>query len=306
MITHLFFIITILQYIFQTLQYQQGHRDEILKRESYTLSDVQISRLEASNNDRMKHKSERCNNQTDDQSVISRTHLITYAQDCCLKSSKRVIDSASGFNFKSKDIFSLNNLSQDWVNKFSHMLSAERGKGYFIWKPRVIFETLLKADEGDIVLYLDAGPYIIADPSKLLNTADCAEIMVWCSPHLEENYTKKRTFQMMKAMDLYGKNTSQRTAGMFVIKKSPKTMEFMHRWMSFAEDGISITDPGENEVMDSNLLIGHRHDQSIVSILTKKLNIPCWRDPSQFGLWNSIRNLPGSYGFIIHHVREKF
>lgn len=295
------FILFIYHFIYQTLEYR---REQYVNQESYTLSDIQISNLECSNNDNMKRKSDLCNNHTAEQSVISRTHLITFAQDCCKMSSKRVIDSASKFNFKSKMIFSLNSISQDWVRKYKIILSAKRGRGYFMWKPRVIFEALLKADEDDIVLYLDAGPYIVADPTKLLSTADCAEIMVWCSPYLEESYTKKRTFEMMNATGLYGKNTTHRTAGIFVIKKSAKTMEFVQRWMSFAEDGISITDPEDKEV-NSHLFNGHRHDQSIVSILTKQLNIACWRDPSQFGIWKLNLNVPGSYGFTINHLRER-
>ena len=42
-------------------------------------------------------------------------------------------------------------------NYFKETYSSPRGGGYWIWKPFVILKTLKSMQEGDILLYADAG-----------------------------------------------------------------------------------------------------------------------------------------------------
>jgi hypothetical protein len=41
--------------------------------------------------------------------------------------------------------------------KESPLMAYERGAGYWVWKPAIIWETLQRFDEGDIVVFTDAG-----------------------------------------------------------------------------------------------------------------------------------------------------
>ena len=45
----------------------------------------------------------------------------------------------------------LPDLFQEYVRQY------ERGGGYWLWKPYVLFDALSKVDEGDIIVYADAG-----------------------------------------------------------------------------------------------------------------------------------------------------
>jgi hypothetical protein len=49
----------------------------------------------------------------------------------------------------------------------------------------------------------------------------------------------------------------------------------------------------------------HRHDQSIFSLLTKRYDLPAFRDPSQWG--NELRHCypTSEYGQIIEHTRKR-
>jgi len=61
-------------------------------------------------------------------------------------------------------------------------------------------------------------------------------------------------------------------------------MKFVSEWLAYAQDRRAITDD-DNVLGSINYpdFHGHRHDQAILTLLTKKCGLTVYPDPSQWG-----------------------
>ena len=165
-------------------------------------------------------------------------------------------------------------IDQDFKEKNNYILSSPRGNGYWIWKPYFILKTLKnKLNNGDYLFYSDAA-ILYVDKAQLivdfLNERK-AEMYLHRLPHLERHYTKRDAFILLGADLPFFTETGQFNAAFQVYKKSKFTEIFLEEYLYYAQDKRIITDE-ENTLGQPNYegFIDHRHDQSILSLLTKK------------------------------------
>ena len=100
----------------------------------------------------------------------NRKYLLTYGTKDFSIQKKHICHLAKRTQFFD-DYISLSptDLSLDFQNKFSDVLSKSRGAGYFLWKYKIIQETLNQTNIDDIVFYIDAGSTINYNSSKKLD-----------------------------------------------------------------------------------------------------------------------------------------
>jgi hypothetical protein len=100
-------------------------------------------------------------------SVISsaKKHVITYAQGCCQEVKQRLCKTAfeaGGLESSKGDdcrFFSEDDLKLEFIKRNARHFEEKAGAGLWVWKPKIILDTLNAADEGDYVIYADAGIY---------------------------------------------------------------------------------------------------------------------------------------------------
>ncbi|CAJ1366952.1 unnamed protein product [Effrenium voratum] len=96
---------------------------------------------------------------------------ISYAHGCCVKSLKRNRDRALQNGLDEARSYGQQHLGPAWAAANSKVLSQKRGGGWWLWKPYVVLKTLkdpaVPWDTG-VVLWVDAGNYLHADPRSLL------------------------------------------------------------------------------------------------------------------------------------------
>ena len=177
-------------------------------------------------------------------------------------------------------IFSKNNIDITFKNIYNYILSQQRGDGYWLWKPYIILTYLNKLNENDILFYIDSKYYFVENfddlyNDKLLKT----DIIVWKNKPNEEitylkNYCKMDIIKKYNMEDLiFNKSAECCWAGAIIIKKNDNTVNIIKEWLSMCCDGNDITD--SNSIMpNSELFIDHRHDQSLLSIVLHKYDIP--------------------------------
>ena len=75
--------------------------------------------------------------------------------------SNRIAEQAKSFNIF-HEIIQLNETHiPDFIDKHKEFIDTySHGYGYFIWKPKIILDTLLKMNDDDILIYCDAGIYL--------------------------------------------------------------------------------------------------------------------------------------------------
>ena len=165
-------------------------------------------------------------------------------------------------------------IDEEFKKKNEYILSKGRGNGYWLWKPYFIVKTLKKhLADGDYLIYSDAGIFYTERAQLLVDFLNerKAEMYLHRLPHLEKFYTKRDAFILMGVDLPFYSETGQFNAAFQVYKKSKFTEIFLEEYLYYAQDKRIITDD-KNELGMPNYdgFIDHRHDQSILSLLTKK------------------------------------
>ena len=153
-----------------------------------------------------------------------------------------------------------------------------KGYGYYIWKPYIILKTLMLMDDGDILVYGDAGndmPGSREDCLKLFNQVSApsngANIIAakqgwnirWIKADLYKTMGLKTFLYALKPMS---------EAARIVFQKNETTMRFVSEWVGYATSGYHNIDNTASRIPNLPFFIEHRWDQSIFSILFQKYN----------------------------------
>ena len=91
-------------------------------------------------------------------------HLITFGdgypgiKDAAVRLCLQATELEWFYSVNKYDIEVLSNLDPEWhVRHIGFIKNNMRGYGYWIWKPKIILESLKQLPENDILIYLDAG-----------------------------------------------------------------------------------------------------------------------------------------------------
>ena len=83
-------------------------------------------------------------------------YIITYGDEKCKSARMRFIQNALNLNIFDEVIgYSENDISSELQR--SSIINEKRGGGLWSWKPDVILTTLNKMQDGDYLVYCDAG-----------------------------------------------------------------------------------------------------------------------------------------------------
>jgi hypothetical protein len=227
--------------------------------------------------------------------------MITYANHCCGKSKTENCQAALRYGFKSCKFYGLSDLPLQALSPGGRevLLNRQRGAGYWLWKPLIIWTNLLEARDGDILMYSDAGSKMMADASPLLELLSQQDVVGFSLDYIEYNWTKRDAFLLLNGDEF--NSTNQVLSSFVLLRRSAVSLGFISQWLSYAQDSRAVTD-------DPNILgkdnypgfCDHRHDQSVFSLLYKRWNFTTYDDPSQWG--NNISTRP--YPQLINHTRD--
>lgn len=170
-----------------------------------------------------------------------------------------------------------------FYEKHKDILDLRAGNGLWLWKPYFVCKALDTVNEGDIVLYCDAGSYFFRSCKPII---DSMTDDIWVSniPLVEKQFTKP------ELMEKLGCNTpeyfeSNQVQGNFIaVRKTERGLKFAHEWLAVCEDGDNLlTDTRYHSNPPEFIFFGHRSDQSVLSLLSKKWGLNIHLDPSQYG-----------------------
>jgi hypothetical protein len=107
---------------------------------------------------------------------------------------------------------------------------------------------------------------------------------VFATGYLEKRYTKRDAFVLLNCDEPEFTDTTHLEASFSLWKKSKSAIDFVEEYLHFCEDERILTDmPNTMGLPNYPEFEDHRHDQSILSLLSKKRNMPAFRAPSQYG-----------------------
>jgi hypothetical protein len=218
-----------------------------------------------------------------------KTHLITFgdghtayrfAADRLALQARQIgwFDSTTAY-----DLRTLDSLDNTWFSKHKNFIeSSKRGLGYWIWKPKLIYETLNKIPEGDILVYLDCGCELNKFGFKLFElyknitvTQGLLAFHLALDEHHIKKWTKKYTLDCIigTSDQLEGIPANMIESGIQFIKNNGKTKTFIKLWLDLVTVyNYSLVNDDHINISNYPEFIDHRHDQSIFTLLFKKYN----------------------------------
>jgi len=210
--------------------------------------------------------------------------FISYADDNMRYSLKRIGKQAKKTGLFNEIILYTPDMLPSYV-KESPLMAYSRGGGYWVWKPAIIWETLQKYEEGDIVVYADAGCSLNKNKLweeywNMLSTNyhtivfqykdEMPEWTRWGQTSTKIKYwTKLSAFQYFeKLLGHYG--DYNKIWGGFLICKG-KHNSFLKNWLDITLSHPELLiDPCGEEIKDQIPSFAfHKHDQSIITPLAR-------------------------------------
>jgi hypothetical protein len=171
-----------------------------------------------------------------------------------------------------------------WNTHKDFIENNKRGYGYWIWKSHIIQDLMNKINEGDIILYVDAGCNLNVNGIKrmldYIDLVDSSEygVLAFQMHHLpEKTWTKMDLFNYFDCNNEQILNSGQIVGGINFTRKCEHTIKLINKWRETVcnyhlvsnDQSISPNDPSFNE---------NRHDQSIFSLLIKTMGGTCIPD----------------------------
>jgi len=189
-----------------------------------------------------------------------------------------------------------------------------RGFGYWIWKSYFINKFLATAPYNDVFFYVDAGNEVMGDLSPLYEQCQKDEkgIILFENTDGEptgnvwknEQWTKSDTFNIMGMKSPEYLQGDQVNASYILFRKTDFSVSFFRMFGDWCKNYNIISDAANVTENFNTVFRDHRHDQSVLSLLSIQHKITIMRDPSQWG-----NHRPGQkdlYGQLFHHHRRNY
>ena len=213
----------------------------------------------------------------------------------------------------------------EFGRKNAALLSAPRGAGFWAWKSYLLLERLHTLAEDDVLIYCDAGIEIIGDLTPLIeiSRSQGQPVVVSDFMRLNREWTKRDCFLTMGVDEPRFYDAPQVVGGFNLHRRTPETLQILEEWMKYAVDDHCNTDaPSRMGQPELEGFKENRHDQSILSLLVAKYEVPIYRDPTRYAThwegyagdvtqdpqWRSNAKMaPSPYGALIdvHRLRNK-
>jgi hypothetical protein len=176
------------------------------------------------------------------------------------------------FNYRSEDV-----KNGDFYYENKDLLELERGDGYWLWKPKIILESMDKMEYGDVIFYMDAGDSVsdeIVELSKEYFIKNDYYFTNWNNRRRPQiQHTKRDCFILMNCDEEKYHNTKQIEAGFIAFKKTKEMIELLHEYLFFCKNKYIVSDYESVFGTEYEQWELHRHDQSILTNLIVKNNL---------------------------------
>lgn len=221
---------------------------------------------------------------------MSKVYFVSFASSDMKSALERIGRQAREFDFFDRIfLYTEKNLPQYAKKSCRQILEktgTRRGYAYWCWKPVIINKMLSKMDDGDILVYSDAGTHMNPNGKQKLEDEYirlARENDIWVV-RLEDsfpdvNWTKIDTLNYFRDKIADGGNREdfdrqlhegQLESGTVIAVKSDYTVRIMREWEEYmSPEKLHLFDDSPSSAPESENFCENRHDQSILSLLLK-------------------------------------
>ncbi|MEI8321043.1 MAG: hypothetical protein WCG05_03420 [Alphaproteobacteria bacterium] len=200
-------------------------------------------------------------------------YLVSYADgpDVFHKNQKMLV--YSGIQKGISYFFNYNKklIDPKFLENHKDIFSKKAGAGLWLWKPWLIMDALKKTPENSYVFYIDSGFVIKRNLNPILDSLKTHDMVLVYYPNKKEFGTLG---QSAKRQALIKTNCDTKEcfdaplvwAGMIFMKNTPRTRNFVNKWLTYCEDPQLLSDSPGPYREHAGKRIFHHYDQSLLSI----------------------------------------
>ena len=263
-------------------------------------------------------------------------YLLSFADSRIQRSLDRLARQAKSLNiFDDIYMFIENDLPLDFREHFKDkLIPGSRGYGYWSWKPEAMLMVLNRIQDGDCLLYIDAGCHLnsrgkkrLIEYFKILEQEETGIVAFKAIQPADDNsslvYDGRKLFDQPNyhwikgdLFDYFGMRDSSSVfndqaigSGVIFIRKCDRAIKIIREWQQIIWHHFNLLD--DTPSVSANLagFIEHRHDQAIWTLLCLKYHV---KTLSAYEYWYPMRNAKKLWPdwlaleeFPIHVKRDK-
>lgn len=232
------------------------------------------------------------------------TYLVTHSDHRMTRSLQLCVDSAMKHGVGNTWPQGPSTLSQEFKNINSDILVHERGSGYWLWKPYIIYKAMIQScvNDEDILIYADAGIEFVNNVNHIIDRMD-EDIFFFTNgfPHVE--WCKADVMNAVLPANIYEyAGYTQVQASVIFFKVNEITRNFVKEWMLYCQMPGFIDD-SPSKLPNYPTFAEHRHDQAVLTCLQIKYGYKLHWWPTQYS--EHIRVAGDTYPAIFNHHRKR-
>jgi hypothetical protein len=228
--------------------------------------------------------------------------LVTYASERMTRSMNLCLQSSLKYGVKDADGHEGKCFTGDFVEMNKATLEKTRGAGYWLWKPYIILAKMLGCQDGDILIYSDAGVEWVNDVRHLIDSMD-EDIFLFSNGHKHVEWCKMDVLEAI-IPGRHNMDLPQVQASVILFRVNQKTRDFVKEWLLYSQMPGFIDD-SPSKLPNYPTFAEHRHDQAILTCLQIKHGYKqhWWAD----GTWIPQRHRwpHDHYPQMFHHHRKR-
>lgn len=219
-----------------------------------------------------------------------KTVFVTFADNKYKKSLIRIEDEVKRFScFTDFFFFQEKDIEKNYL-KIIKPWFYRRGYGYWRWKPYFVKKVLDKLDEGDVLIWSDAGCILNSGAEEILlhyieMARSCKSgFFVFEQKQIEREWTKNDLFEYLQT-DYDDRNSGQFWAGAWIVVKTNLSQDVIDQWYDICRNHEDLVTDKRSETPNDENFQEHRWDQSVFSLVVKAtddyVSIPYTKDKSK-------------------------
>ena len=188
-----------------------------------------------------------------------------------------LFDQVLSFNFDEAKSF-----SKSIAENSAYFKLNSKGFGYWLWKP-ILMSSLIARFPHHGIAYFDAGCELNVNAlstwrfRRYLRIAEKRGMLVFKLKHFEDVWTKADLIHLISPVEIKFPTNQASASVIFCANENGKKL--VADWERIAQmDNYHFLDDTNSILQNSKNFIEHRHDQSILSLLTKSYNLKLKRD----------------------------
>jgi hypothetical protein len=215
-------------------------------------------------------------------------------EEAARRLGKQALD--CGF-FDEIEILSESDLPDEVMSLFSPVrFDQTRGFGFWAWKPYLINRKIDSLQDGDVLVYLDAGFEINPGGQPrftyYLDFVARHDVLVFPIAQQHRRWVKPHSSLKIETQNYF---RNQVAGGFVMLKVSDLSRRITRRWyeLAFEDNGAALTDWVEGGQTIGSEFMEHRHDQAILTHVIISENLPVLdRDDTYHTPWINGRDYP--------------